>query len=309
MTLNITASQRVEGVFGALKKGRSVYRRSSLVRVRVELEKRIEEFSLASHLLSTKEAFLGNDYVEDDVLKSAEPLLRELGRVKASKYATKEMIAEVRASPAYSTVTLASGPASAAYLEAMAKQADDHVDVCCQVPEEAFKDDAGDTTMFGTPSLLSFSELVGNVPPDGVVKVVYKYKERKVGHIVVVGPNGFQLCTCLQLLRTGLQCRHVVAALVTELKRASEFTGASIHPRWRSSLDLWSIASAGLSAFDGHERGPYRGGFTDDFEGACGDDTECEIARKSQLSVIRARTLATMIESATRSARKLVDSL
>ena len=221
----------------------------------------------------------------------------------------QEMIAEVRASPAYSTVTLASGPASAAYLEAMAKQADDHVDVCCQVPEEAFKDDAGDTTMFGTPSLLSFSELVGNVPPDGVVKVVYKYKERKVGHIVVVGPNGFQLCTCLQLLRTGLQCRHVVAALVTELKRASEFTGASIHPRWRSSLDLWSIASAGLSAFDGHERGPYRGGFTDDFEGACGDDTECEIARKSQLSVIRARTLATMIESATRSARKLVDSL
>ena len=50
MTLNITASQRVEGVFGALKKGRSVCRRSSLVRVRVELEKRIEEFSLASHL-------------------------------------------------------------------------------------------------------------------------------------------------------------------------------------------------------------------------------------------------------------------
>ena len=44
---------------------------------------------VSTYRLSTKEAFLGNDYVEDDVLKSAEPLLRELGRVKASKYATK----------------------------------------------------------------------------------------------------------------------------------------------------------------------------------------------------------------------------
>ncbi|CAN0327056.1 unnamed protein product [Ascophyllum nodosum] len=116
----------------------------------------------------------------------------------------EEMIAEVRASPVYSTVTLASGPASAVHLEETSKQADDHVDVCCQVPEEIFKDDARDTTMFGTTSMLSFSELVGKVSLDRVVKVVYKYKEQKVGHIAVVGPNGFQLCTCLQLLRTGL---------------------------------------------------------------------------------------------------------
>ena len=116
----------------------------------------------------------------------------------------QEMIAEVRASPVYSTVTLASGPASAVHLEETSKQADDHVDVCCQVPEEIFKDDARDTTMFGTTSMLSFSELVGKVSLDRVVKVIYKYKEQKVGHIAVVGPNGFQLCTCLQLLRTGL---------------------------------------------------------------------------------------------------------
>lgn len=31
----------------------------------------------------------------------------------------------------------------------------------------------------------------------------------------------------------GLECRHVLAAFVTELVCASEFKGASIHARWR----------------------------------------------------------------------------
>lgn len=50
MTLNMTATQRVEGVFGVLKKGRFVNSRSSLVWVKTELEKRIAEFTLASKL-------------------------------------------------------------------------------------------------------------------------------------------------------------------------------------------------------------------------------------------------------------------
>ena len=45
----------------------------------------------------------------------------------------------------------------------MAPQADDHVDVCCQIPDEAVAADSTDTTMFGTTSLLSFSGLVENV--------------------------------------------------------------------------------------------------------------------------------------------------
>ena len=114
----------------------------------------------------------------------------------------------------------------------MAQQADDHVDVCCQIPDEAVAADLIDTTMFGTTSLLSFSGLVENVPIDAVVKVMYKYKESNASHIVVIGPNGFQMCNCLQVLRRGLPCRHTVAALVTELKRADEFKGESIHPRW-----------------------------------------------------------------------------
>ena len=143
----------------------------------------------------------------------------------------------------------------------MAQQADDHVDVCCQIPDEAVAADLTDTTMFGTTLLLSFSGLVENVPIDAVVKVMYKYKESNASHLVVIGPNGFQTCSCLQLLRCGLPCRHTVAALVTELKRADEFKGESIYPRWRSSIRPWSIEGVGFSDFNGHKRGPYsRGG-------------------------------------------------
>ena len=118
----------------------------------------------------------------------------------------------------------------------MAQQADYHVDVCCQIPDEAVAADLTDPTMFGTTSLLSFSGLVENVPIDAVVKVMYKYKEWNASHLVVIGLNGFQMCSCLQVLRCGLPCRHTVATLVTELKRADEFKGESIHPRWRSSI-------------------------------------------------------------------------
>ena len=93
------------------------------------------------------------------------------------------------------------------------------------------------------------------MPIDAVVKVMYKYKESNASHLVVIAPNGFQMCSCLQLLRCGLSCRHTVATLVTELKRADGFKGEFIHLRWRSSIE-----GVGLSDFNGHERGPYSGG-------------------------------------------------
>ena len=76
----------------------------------------------------------------------------------------------------------------------MAQQADDQLDVCCQIPDETVAADLTDTIMFGITSLLSFFGLIGNVPTDAVVKVMYKYQESsKASHIVVIGPNGFQL--------------------------------------------------------------------------------------------------------------------
>ncbi|CAM9826963.1 unnamed protein product [Ascophyllum nodosum] len=191
----------------------------------------------------------------------------------------------------------------------MAQQADDHVDVCCQVPDEAVAADSTDTTMFGTTLLLSFSELVENMPIDTVVKVVYKYKESKVSHIVVVGPNSFQLCSCLQALRCGLPYRHTRAALVAKLKHAEEFKGESIHPRWRCSLQPWSIEGAGLSDFDGHERGPYSGVFTGDLESVDCREEERTSGNNSAVSVIGGKLLVSMVEMTSRAARKLTDNL
>ena len=192
-------------------------------------------------------------------------------------------------SAAYATFTVSSGADAASFLESMVQQADNHVDVCCQIPDETMATDLTDTTMFGTTSLLSFSGLVENVPIDAVVKVVYKYKEPKTSHIVVIGPNGFQLCSCLQVLRSGLPCRHTVAALVAELKRGDEFKGESIHPRWRSSIQPWSIEGVGLGDFNGHERGRYSGGATGDLEGIdCGQEEQAS-GNNSAVSVIRGK--------------------
>ena len=115
--------------------------------------------------------------------------------------------------------------------------------------------------------LRSFSDLIGKVPIDAVVNVLYKFGDGTAGHLVVIGPDGFQLCTCLKLLRCGLPCCHVLAALFTEMRRGDEFAGASVHPRWRSSSGQpWSVCNAGLGVFDGPEGGAFRGGFTGDFE-------------------------------------------
>ena len=67
----------------------------------------------------------------------------------------------------------------------MVQQADDHVDACCPIPDEAVAADLTDTTMFGTTSLLSFSGLVENVPIDAVVKVMCKYTRSRIPAILL----------------------------------------------------------------------------------------------------------------------------
>lgn len=236
-------------------------------------------------------------------------------------------MAEMLASSAYETSTLAEGCASSQFLQDLAARSmgdfEDSCDVegdidvegdglCCQVPEEVFQDGkAPDITMFGTTSLTSFCQLLEGVQIDSVVKVLYKHKPgRKVGHIVVVGPGGFQLCTCLQLMRRGLQCRHVLAALVTQLNRGEEFRGESIHPRWRMSTASWSLDEAGLSDFDENGSRSYEGGFTGDWCGPddVGDSTG-EDAPDRILSVMKGRAYANMMEVCTRAVRKFVDNM
>ena len=148
-----------------------------------------------------------------------------------------------------------------------------------------------DISMWGATSLGSFVEVVSNVKIDCVVRVVYKYTDRPVGHIVVVGPDGFQLCTCLKLMRCGLHCSYTLAAVVTKLGRVEEILGECIHPRWRTSVEPWSLHSVGPSAFDGRERGTYTDGFTGDCGDMDVDDTQDDPAGGS-VSVLRGRLYA-----------------
>ena len=76
-----------------------------------------------------------------------------------------------------------------------------HVDVCAQVSDDVFKGASHpDISMWGTTSMGSFVKHVDNVNIDCGVRGQNEYAERAAAHIVVVGPDGFQLCTCLQLM-------------------------------------------------------------------------------------------------------------
>ena len=107
-------------------------------------------------------------------------------------------------------------------------------------------------------------------------------------------------------MRCGLHCSHTLAALVTRLGRAEEFLGESIHPRWRTSVEPWSLHSAGLSAFDGHERGTYTDGFTGDFGDMDLDDSQDDPAGGT-VSVLRGRLYANCLVRAMKWASAISD--
>jgi len=119
----------------------------------------------------------------------------------------QKILAELRTSTLYDTDVLAEGNGANDFLRKLAEHSSDHHDVCREVPEEGFDEDYDPLgPKFGATSLLAFHQLVEHVQLTAVVKVVFRYQDESA-HIVVVGPDGFQLCTCLQVLRCGLPCR------------------------------------------------------------------------------------------------------
>ncbi|CAN0513964.1 unnamed protein product, partial [Ectocarpus sp. 8 AP-2014] len=161
--------------------------------------------------------------------------MTECEKAGASSYARSEFMSEMLTFLYYCPEVLVEGNGSMRFLEDLAahpSNSDGNRDVCCGVPREAFDGKDNPDTKFGAICLQSFFRLVANVKINAVVKVSYKYRSPTVSHLVVLGPDGFQMCTCLQVMRRGWQCRHVLAALLRS-NRVSEFTGASIHPRWR----------------------------------------------------------------------------
>lgn len=99
-----------------------------------------------------------------------------------------------------------------------------------------------DTTMYARTSLQTFLTLLLGVK----ITAVHKKSLRAGGrdgrdHVVVTGPEGFCLCSCLHLLRTGRLCRHILAGLVDLSGTATwEFDPTCLHPRWRAGGRPWS---------------------------------------------------------------------
>ena len=127
--------------------------------------------------------------------------------------------------------------------------------------------------MWARTSLDAFLELIAGIPIELVSAVRYKYTANRPSHLVVFGPQNFHMCSCLQLVRRGLPCRHYFAVLANLIGRTGgpdeitfdhTFHGACVHNRWRRSQhgeDLpWSVSEVLKSSghgegWDGHTEG------------------------------------------------------
>ena len=101
-----------------------------------------------------------------------------------------------------------------------------------------------DSSVWARTSLEALVDFIGEIQVHLAVAVRYKLTPARPGHVVVFGPDGFHLCSCLKLLRHGLICRHLFAVLVRFLDSKFKgvqldhrFNGNSVHARWRQSLD------------------------------------------------------------------------
>ena len=115
----------------------------------------------------------------------------------------QKIIAEPQTDTRYDTDILAEGNGSNDDLRTLAEHGSDHHDECREVPGEGFEGDYGPFGInFGSIFFQVFHELVKHVQRTAVVKVVFRYEE-ECTHIAVVGPQCFQRCTSLEVLRCG----------------------------------------------------------------------------------------------------------
>lgn len=147
---------------------------------------------------------------------------------------------------------------------------------------------------------------------DAPVKVSYK-NICAHNRIIVVGPNNFQMCTCPQILRCRYPGRHIVAALVTQLRHGKEFDGNYLRPRSRLTLWQWSLDLADLSSYGGQEPDVYHG-FTGDDNGRGGDGLggrgdDRDSLDHAAVFAIRGRLFVNLTEMAGRVVKRVMANL
>ena len=100
------------------------------------------------------------------------------------------------------------------------------------------------STPLCSPAHACLSHFVGLIKDQSInqqLRVTPKRGKNKCGgHLFGLGPDGFFLCTCLELLIKGLPCRHSTVAL---LDTQIAFNGACVAPRWRTNATDWTIES------------------------------------------------------------------
>ena len=84
------------------------------------------------------------------------------------------------------------------------------------------------------------AELLEDHTVNEPVRVTPLMVHTEYSHLVVLGPDGFFLCTCLRPLVDGLGCPHGLKAMQN---KGASFNGACIAPRWRDSDKLWTMAA------------------------------------------------------------------
>ncbi|CAB1109661.1 unnamed protein product [Ectocarpus sp. CCAP 1310/34] len=130
---------------------------------------------------------------------------------------------------------------------------------------ELFRD-RGEKTLHYLPSSCPSCR---RVPVHLAAAVRYKLTPSRPGHVVVFGPGGFYLCSCLKLLRHGLPRRHYFAVLVRFIGGKyegvllyHEFDGSSVRARWCQSPDgsdaPWTVSRVLEGAGHGDDWDGYR---------------------------------------------------
>eukprot|EP00903_Cladosiphon_okamuranus_P021507 g19772.t1 len=140
-----------------------------------------------------------------------------------------------------------------------------------------------DSSVWARTSLEALLDIIGEIPVHVAAAVRYKLAPARPGHDVVLGPDGFHLCSCLKLLRHGLVCRHYFAVLVRFLDSKFKgvlldhrFNGNSVHARWRQSLngndEPWTVSRVLQEAGHGEGWDGCDQGADDNFWGPTFDD-------------------------------------
>ncbi|CAB1118493.1 unnamed protein product [Ectocarpus sp. CCAP 1310/34] len=303
LTMGMVATQRTEGMFGVAKRS-GVHKKLSLCGLWEKLQLLYQKMDVEYSRVATRGVGAELPFQTKHLQGIFAPIQEELKRVGASQYCQVEARAEVGGSQSYDVEVICAGatdddgrpdPLGEGVLRrkleavrfdlSLFEEAPPDTDLekdCMRGPEA---ESTEDSSVWARTSLEALLDLIGELPVHVAAAVRYKLTPARPGHVVVFGPNGFHLCSCLKLLRHGLVCRHYFTVLVRFLGCSFKgilldhrFDGNSLHARWRQSLDgndePWTVSRVLKETGHGDGWDGCEEGADDNFWGPTFDDDD-----------------------------------